>query len=142
VSAGVPLVVSISARESIQARSLRDGARRSGRARRQALDREALSISDGRGFIMSSVVDGLVSGLVWSAILGTILIAMARLVERVLADPGHYGIADVADQAGSGEGDPGPAAPDPYLFRDDIHPIETCRRLPGARIDREASMKG
>jgi phospholipase/lecithinase/hemolysin len=58
------------------------------------------------------------------------------LVEQVLANPGQYGIADVTDQAKSGdEGDPGVVVsnPDQYLFWDNIHPTETFQRLLGAR---------
>jgi phospholipase/lecithinase/hemolysin len=58
------------------------------------------------------------------------------LVEQVLADPGAFGITDVADQAKSGdEGDPGAVVPDPgqYLFWDNIHPAENFQRLLGAR---------
>jgi 3-phytase len=64
------------------------------------------------------------------------------LVEQVLADPGAFGITDVADQAKSGdEGDPGTVVPNPdqYLFWDNIHPTETFEGLLGARAIRAAS---
>jgi phospholipase/lecithinase/hemolysin len=63
------------------------------------------------------------------------------LVDQVLADPGLFGITNVADRAKSGDdGDPGVVVPDPdrYLFWDNIHPTETFERLLGAQAIRAA----
>jgi len=60
----------------------------------------------------------------------------------VLADPGHYGITDVGDQAKSGdEGDPGAVVPNPdqYLFWDNIHPAETFQKLLGEQAIQAAT---
>ena len=82
---------------------------------------------------MTSSIHGVASGLVWSAVLGTVLFVMPRVVEHSLDDPGHYGIADIADQAGSG------ASPVPVPGRQ-----PSDRDVPAAagRPDRSGSLYG